>query len=55
VSRPILDLGPSKHEAVMVTFLYSSYEGQNSMKSSSMYYENDFYCKVEDRIGDEIL
>jgi hypothetical protein len=34
MSRPILDLGPSKYEAGKITFLYSRYEDQNSMKSS---------------------
>jgi hypothetical protein len=36
VSRPILDFGPSKYEAGKITFLYSGYEDQNSMKSSRM-------------------
>jgi len=32
MSRPILDFGPSKYEARMITFLYSRYKDQNSMK-----------------------
>jgi len=36
VSRPILDLGPSKYEAGKITFLYSRYEDQNSTNSSRM-------------------
>jgi len=54
VSRPILDLGPSKYGAIMITFLYSRYEDQSALKSDNVRYENDFYCKVEGRI-DEIL
>jgi len=47
VSRSALELGPSKYETRMITFLYSGYEDQNAMKLSNVRYDNDFYCKTE--------